>query len=181
MTINCCLFGLSYADIVTTLMLLVTIAIFIVGYRQLKGFIKGQKVDFTYKVYKDLIDLIHNPAYKAVDDWLFKDKKIDNEDDLNCLGDLFEKIEAVYSLLLTDSLDEDTFYWTISFYIDLANSKDKKPSAKEFIEQERNKYAEKIPFSNNLYESFKKLVEKIKDKEVLDEHNRNENVSSINN
>lgn len=147
-------------------MLFVTAAILLIGAINLYFFRHDKKVDFTYKVYRDLFSTINtNPQVK---EWLLdvKDSKPIPKDEWYKLGDLFEKIESVETLARQNSLDETVFYDLIAYWVDMAASPSKSPTAKEFIEYERERHKDKIPFADNLYEGFDSLRKRIHDIEV---------------
>lgn len=159
--------GHYYADIISTLSFLVAFAILIVGGIQLFRIIKDKRVDFTYQVYRDLFQYLNDPTNENIKEWLFEGKNYKEipKDQYYKLGDLFEKFEAVNSLAKQNSLDEQTFYSLISFYVDMAASDKKTLTADMFIKSERESYKSKIPYSANLYDGFYKLRKRIADYE----------------
>lgn len=142
-------------------MLIVTTIILIIGWLQLSQFKRDKKVEFTYKVYMDFFNFLNEGKNTDLKNWLFGDEKIPETEYIR-LGDLFEKFESVYALLIQNSLDETVFYELISYYIEKVFAA-KNPSAKDFIEFVRKDDEPKIGGpTSDIFQGTEKLYEKVK-------------------
>ena len=151
---ECDYVGLSVSDIIQIGMLFVTLAILLVGGTQLFLLRTDRKVDFTYKVYMDFLELLkNNPDLK---DWLFGKTPMNEVKDYEFrIGDLLEKFEAVATLRKKGSIDEDLMYSLLSYYVELAFNN----GAKDYIENLRKEESENILYSNDLFAGTEKLFD----------------------
>ncbi len=157
-----------FSAIATIIGLAIALGGSIIGLVQLSNLQKSKCIDFTYKVYIDLFNWLNDPKNTDIKEWLLeKDnyKSIPIEQYFR-LGDLFEKFEAVNVLQKRSSLDEETFYALISFYVDMAAHLEKRPTAREFIKTERLKHEKKIPVTSNVFAGFYKLRVRIHKYEI---------------
>lgn len=121
------------SDWISAATALITLFILAVGYWQLRAFKKSENVKFTYKVDEDFADFLNNPDNKKAKEWLLNDGVV-NEGEYDLLRQLFDEMEAVYSLMKKGVIDDDIFYDLLSHYVECFFIGKQTPSGKEFIE-----------------------------------------------
>ena len=154
----CCL---SLSDFISLLMFGITVFIFVVAWKQWRLFRKSQLLEFTHRVYVDIFNFINEERNIDLKDWLFGRKEFN--DKMERLGDLFEKFEAVYTLLKKKIIEDEMFYDLIGYYIEMANSKENKPTADDYIKFAREEAKQKgVIKTDDMFIGFYLLLEKIR-------------------
>ena len=113
-----------------------TFSIAVVAYIQLKAINKVNKVNLTYKVDEDFEKFLNNDKNDPAKKWLFESIKVEKKD-YDILRQLFDKVEAIYTLKKRGLINKKVFYDLSSHYIECFYVGNKTPSAKEFISHER--------------------------------------------
>jgi len=142
-------------------MFAITVFIFAVAWKQWRLFRKAQLFEFTYRVYIDFFSFLNEERNNDLKDWLFG--RIELTGKMERLGDLFEKFEAVYSLMKRKLIEDEMFYDLISYYIELANSKENKPMADDYIKFAREEAKKKgVIKTDDICIGFYLMLEKIR-------------------
>ena len=151
---------LKLSDIISILMFGITVFIFVVAWKQWRLFRKSQLLEFTHRVYMDIFNFLNEERNRDLKDWLFGRKEF--KDKKERLGDLFEKFEAVYSLMKRKLIDDEMFYDLIGYYIEMSNSKENKPKAADYIKFARDEAKKKgVIKTDDIFIGFYRMLEKI--------------------
>lgn len=148
------------ADIISLLMFAITVFIFLVAWKQWRLFKKSQLSEFTHRVYIDFFNFINKEKNNDLKDWLFGRTELKGK--MERLGDLFEKFEAVYTLMKRNLIEDEMFYDLISYYIEMANSKENKPNADDYIKFARDEAKKKgVIKTDDIFIGFYLMLDKI--------------------
>ena len=121
---------------------LFTILIFFGGLLQLRAFKRNIQIESTYKVAKDFYAFLNNPLNKDAKYWLLYNKEIikENENSYDIiLGDLFDRLESIYSLSTEGVINKNLFYRLLSFYFESVFKPTNNPLGECYISDVRSK------------------------------------------
>jgi hypothetical protein len=145
--------------IVNICILAVYIILASIGYVQLRNLRREKKIEFGYTLYNDFFQYINAEKNKDLKDWLFgKGNKIE---DVDRIGDLLEKLEAVYTYRKQGMVNDELFYDLFSFYIEKVFAA-KNPSGAEYIAHVREIEKGNIVKTNDIFIGVEIMFEKIK-------------------
>ena len=152
-----------YSYVISTLSFLVAFAILIVGSKQLQKMTANKRIDFTYQVYMDFFSFLNDKENKDLKGWLFGEQVI-LPNNYTRLGDLFEKFEAVYSLMKQKSINREVFYDLISYYVEKASSSTNNPNFEHYVQYIRDEELKKgvVVETGDIFIGFQHLLNLIR-------------------
>lgn len=155
--------NISYSDIIATVSAGATIALIIVGACQLRQFINGDKIRFTYKVDEDFADFLNDPENIKAKEWLLNDADLRAEDYDDTLRQLFDEIEGVYGLMKLKAINDELFYQLLSYYVEKVFDGKQKPSARDYLKETRDDARNKGQVRpDEIYIGIELLYDKVK-------------------
>lgn len=162
MLLLCCHY-FSYTDFIGTVMALLTGFILWVAWSQLAAFNTTKKVEFTYKIDEDFFNFLNDQENILAKNWLIHDETINlsDKEQEDKLTDLLNEFEGIFALLNRNQLDEDVFYDSLSYYVELLFAHTKTPTLDSYIES-CNKVAKENGFRTDIYEGLPNLLERVK-------------------
>lgn len=156
----CWFFDLPFTDKIQIGMLLITLAILLVGYWSLSQSRKDKKIEFTYKVYMDFLAFLNMPENKDIKGWMYGLNSIElSAENKIRLGDLFEKFEAIYSLLKAGTINDEIWYDLISYYVEKASTS-VKPTYMEFFKTYQEGDKDTVIKVDDIFKGFHYMLDK---------------------